>query len=156
MRRSGLISVCFFALFLAATNLASAGLLGVFQGKIVKSTTDHPPPSSSKLPQHWLYIESRNGSVRRVNVSSARVEYDDDFPPKHRRRNPADALRLRAEVRITAEQDHTDDGSGDWQAQEVLILAPVAAQDRKKDEDKTRPDPARPRTGTVPGVVTTE
>ena|SRR5579864_1721107 len=147
MRRSGLIGICVIALFSATTHLASAGLLGVFQGKIVKSSAvNSGSKSKSAPPEHWLYVQSRNGSVRRVNIAKALVEYDDDVPAKQRHKNPAESLRLATEVRITAEQDHTDDGSGDWQAKHVLILAPSAPVEKKTGPAKT---------GQTHGVVTT-
>jgi hypothetical protein len=149
MRRSGLFVACFIALLLTPPRHASAGLLGVFQGKIVKASTIHSgAKSKSKTPARWLYVQSRNGSVRRVNVTKALVEYDDDVPAKQRRKNPAESLRLSTEVRITAEQDRTDDGSGDWQAQHVLILAPTTPAENK-------PGPGKARPATTPGVVTT-
>ena len=154
MRRSGLVSLCVIAMLLAGPRQGSAGILGVFQGKIVKATSVNAgSKSKTKLPQHWLYVASRNGSVRRVNVARATVEYDDDVPAKQRHKNPAESLRLATEVRITAEQDHTDDGSGDWQAKHVLILAPTLPA-KNKEGDKTQPD--KPRTGTTPILVTTD
>ena len=146
MRRSGLISLCVIAVLLAGPRQASAGILGVFQGKIVKNSAIHSG-SGSKTPERWLYVQSRNGSVRRVNITKALVEYDDDVPPKHRRKNPAQSLRLATEVRITAEQDRTNDGSGDWQAQHVLILAPSSPPENK-------PAPGKSHTAST-NVVTT-
>src|SRR2546423_8534985 len=100
---------------------AHSGLLGVFQGTIVKSSR-----LNAKTKERWLYVQSRNGSVRKVNIAKALVEYDDDVPAKQRNRQPAEGLALDTEVRITAEQDRNRDGSGDWQAEHVLILAPRA------------------------------
>ena len=152
MRRSVSICVGVIAVLLATSGLVSAGLLGVFQGKIVKSSAvNSGSKSKSAPPEHWLYVQSRNGSVRRVNIAKALVEYDDDVPAKQRHKNPAESLRLATEVRITAEQDHTDDGSGDWQAKHVLILAPIAPVQNPPVEKKTGPA----KTGPTRGVVTT-
>jgi hypothetical protein len=152
MRRSGLIIACVIAFLFAAPHSASAGLLGVFQGKIVKTSVSAKSKSGSKskaaTPDRWLYVQSRNGSIRRVNAAKALVEYDEDVPVKQRHKNPAESLRLATEVRITAEQDRTDDGSGDWQAQHILILAPTSPAENKAGPRKTRPVSA-------PGVVTT-
>src|SRR5438105_126206 len=116
MRRFVLLVLC----ILICSGAAHAdGLLGVFQGTIVKSSRPN-----AKTHERWLYVQSRNGSVRRVNIAKAPVEYDDDVPAKQRNKQPAEALGLDTEVRITAEQDRNSDGSGDWQAKHVLILGP--------------------------------
>ncbi len=117
MRYSGLIAIFISCLVFSSLSFAS-GLLGVFQGKIVKSSS-----LDSKAHEKWVYVESRSGAIRKVNIAQALVEYDDDVPAKQRRKNPAESLRLATEVRVTAEQDRTSDGSGDWQAKRVLILA---------------------------------
>ena len=117
MSRSGLLGCCLT--FLLATNTPASGLLGVFQGKIVKAYS-----LDSKTHERWVYVQSRSGSVRKVNIARALVEYDADVPAKERLKNPSQSLHMATEVRITAEQDRTNDGSGDWQAKNVLILAP--------------------------------
>jgi len=133
MRRLALLSLC---LLISACLVHSEGLLGVFQGTIVKSSR-----LNAKTKERWVYVQSRNGSVRKVNIAKALVEYDDDVPAQQRNKQPAEALGLDTEVRITAEQDRNSDGSGDWQAKHVLILAPRA--------------PARTKPMSSPGLSTT-
>jgi hypothetical protein len=120
MRHFGLFAACAVAMLIAPLAFGG-GLLGVFQGTIVKSSS-----LNAKTQEQWVYVQSRSGSVRKVNIAKALVEYDESIPAKLRLKNPAESLRLATEVRITAEQDRTSDGDGDWQAQHVLIL-PVKA-----------------------------
>src|SRR3954470_19053940 len=94
-----------------------AGMLGVFQGKIVRG-----PVAKGKA--RWLYVQSRNGMVRRVNIARASVEYDEDYPVSLKQQKPASSLALDVEVRITAEQEHSKKGDGEWQGREILIIAP--------------------------------
>ena len=76
--------------------LLAAASPGSFRGKIVEG-----PNTAGK---NWLYIQGRNGMVRRVDVSHAHVEYDEDVPMASRSRIPQDALKPGVDVRITAEQ----------------------------------------------------
>ncbi len=126
MRYSGLSALCLTMLLMATfTNAASGGVLGVFQGTIVKSWA-----GNSGSQEHWVYVQSRSGSVRKVNIAQALVEYDENVPARMRHKNPLESVRLAAEVRITAEQDRSADGSGDWQAKRVLILAKAIGKER--------------------------
>jgi hypothetical protein len=93
---------------LALLPSADARILGVFQGKIIKT-------SNARL----LFVQGKSGFVRRVDIRRATVEYDDDFPAAARTSRPQDALKVTTEVRITAEQKKDV-----WLADEVLILAP--------------------------------
>jgi hypothetical protein len=96
--------------------LVLGGTPGSFRGKIV----DGPNSGTDKK---WLYVQGRNGMVRRVEVAHARVEYDDNVPTASRSRDPEDALKTGAEVRITAEQG----SDGEWRASRVEILSPAEA-----------------------------
>ncbi len=98
--------------------LLASGTPGSFRGKIVGG-----PNSAQK---DWLYIQGRNGMVRRVDVSHAHVEYDEDVPAASRSRNPQDALKPGVEVRITAEQG----SDGEWRASRVEILDSGAGPER--------------------------
>jgi hypothetical protein len=88
-----------------------AGTPGSFRGKIVTG----PHAATEK---NWIYIEGRNGMVRRVDVSHAEVGYDEDVVTAERLPKPQDGLIAGVEVRVTAEQG-TD---GEWRAGKVEIL----------------------------------
>lgn len=100
--------------------VSEAKILGVFQGKIIKT-------SAAKAGQQWVYVQGKTGFVRKVDVAKAVVEYDDDFPVEARVAKPAQALTVSAEVRITAQQKKDV-----WLADEVLILAPNPSEKPKK------------------------
>ena len=89
-----------------------AGTPGSFRGKIVEG----PRAATEK---NWIYVQARNGMVRRVEISHAHVEYEEDVPAAKRSRNPQDAVKVGAEVRITAEQG----SDGEWKATIVEILS---------------------------------
>ncbi len=109
-------SFCLLALTLLLSALVYGGTPGSFRGKIVEG----PHAAAEK---DWIYVQARNGMVRRVEISHAQVEYDEDVPANSRLRNPQDALKAGAEVRITAEQG----GDGEWRASQVEILALASA-----------------------------
>lgn len=56
--------------------------------------------------------------ARRVDISHARVSYDESVPTATRLAKPEDALTAGAEVRVTAEQG----SDGEWRASQVEIL----------------------------------
>ena len=95
--------------------VADARILGVFQGEII-----HGPYSVGK--HRWIQLQSRNGFVRKVEITSATVTYDEDYPVAERVSDPADALMMYAVVRVTAEQAKSKKGDGAWRATEILIL----------------------------------
>ena len=72
-----------------------------------------------------MYVQGKNGSIRRANIAKAVIEYDDDYPQAKRLKIAADSLIKAAVVRVTAEQDAAKDG--EWQATNVLIVAPPGA-----------------------------
>jgi len=97
-----------------------AGTLGSFRGTIVRG----PDQSSG-----WIYVEGRNHTLRRVNASGAKVEYESDVPAEERKKPIPKVLPLGTPVRVTAEQD---DG-GEWHATEIEILkAEPPSDDEKK------------------------
>jgi hypothetical protein len=118
---------------------ATAGsITGVFQGKIVQL-----PSAKSNSKIKWLYIQSKNGAIRRANIANAVIEYDDDYPAAKRHKRAAESLGRAIEVRVTAEQDVGKDG--EWQATTILILAPRrnAQKPNKKMPDAPAPTVAR-------------
>ncbi len=98
----------FLALVLGLAVLAAA-TPGSFRGTVVDN------PNSAK---GWIYVQGRNGSARRVEITHAKVVYDEDVPAAARRPKPEEALTPGAEVRVTAEQG----SDGEWHATQVEIL----------------------------------
>ena len=101
------------AVIVAWVVLASA-TPGSFRGTIVDN------PNATK---GWIYVQGRNGTARRVEVSHAKIEYDEDVPASERNAKPEDALVSGSEVRVTAEQG----SDGEWHAERVEILKSSAA-----------------------------
>ena len=89
--------------------IAATATPGSFRGTIVDK------PSAAK---GWIYVQGRNGTARRVEISRAKILYDEDVPAAERRPKPEEALTPGAEVRVTAEQD----SDGEWHATQVEIL----------------------------------
>jgi hypothetical protein len=91
--------------------LAFAGTPGMFRG-IVGEVADRGP--------NWIYVEGRNGAIRVVEISSAKVVYDPKVPPSQRRKIAANSVARGADVRVTGE---LEDG-GEWRASEIEIVHP--------------------------------
>jgi hypothetical protein len=128
MRYSRLLAL---AILLSLISTASAGsITGVFQGRIVQLP-------SAKSKSKWLYVQGKNGAIRRANIANAVVEYDDDYPASKRHKRAADSLDRAIEVRVTAEQDEAK--GGEWQATNILILAP-----RRNSQKPSRRAPDAP------------
>jgi hypothetical protein len=73
--------------------------------------------------------------ARRVDVSHARVSYDDGVPTETRLPRAEDALIAGAEVRVTAEQG----SDGEWRATQVEILkAAGKASDQRQGWHRSR------------------
>lgn len=113
-------ALCLLVALLLLCPAVDAKILGVFQGTIVKT----PSPTGGK---RYLLIQGKSGFVRKVDVTKATVEYDEDFPTAIRSARPAEALTLRTEVRVTAQQKKDV-----WLADEVLILAPRGDAKRRQ------------------------
>lgn len=109
-----------FALILALAILAVA-TPGSFRGTIV----DNPGAAKG-----WIYVQGRNGTARRVEISRAKILYDEDVPATERRPQPQDALTPGAEVRVTAEQD----SDGEWHASQVEILKAAGAEQTSRQQ----------------------
>ena len=114
--RSSARAVLSGAFILLIAVLAMAGTPGSFRGTIV----DGPLGASGS---RWIYVQGRNGAARRVEVSHARVSYDEAVAAAGRQGKAADALVPGAEVRVHAEQD----AQGEWKASWVEILKTAAA-----------------------------
>src|SRR6266481_7551034 len=128
MRYSRLLTL---AILLSLIGTAIAGsITGVFQGRIVQMP-------SGKSKAKWLYVQGKNGAIRRANIAHAVVEYDDDYPASKRHKRAADSLDRAIEVRVTAEQDEAK--GGEWQATNILILAP-----RRNSQKPSRRAPDAP------------
>ena len=84
---------------------------GSFVGQVVNG----PNADAGKK---WVFVQSKKGATRKVEISSAKVVFDDDVPKKDRTAKPEDAIKEGAQVRVTASQD----SSGEWKASEVEIL----------------------------------
>lgn len=110
-------------LILLLSTLVCAGTPGSFRGKIVEG-----PHAAAE--GNWIYVQARNRVVRRVEISHAQVEYDEDVPAAGRWHNPQDALKAGAEVRITAEQG----SDGEWRASRIEILEAPAPSSKAKVE----------------------
>jgi hypothetical protein len=110
-------SALVLGLVLIASLVAQGRILGVFQGQIVREPYIH---NKGK----WLVVQSRNGFVRKVEISRAQIDYDEDFPTSARLTKAEQSLIESTEVRITAERLKSGKGDGDWQATEILILTP--------------------------------
>jgi hypothetical protein len=89
-----------------------AGTPGVFRGTLVQG------PGKEKIDGRWIYVKGRNGLLRRVEISRAKVSYQKSVPNAKREKLPELALKPGTEVRVSAEQD-TD---GEWRADEVEVL----------------------------------
>ena len=107
-------------LILAACASLLAGTPGSFRGTIV----DAPESSPGK---NWIYVQGRNGTARRVEISRADVSYDEDVPQANRAKNPSEALVPGAEVRVTAEQG----SDGEWTASTIEILKAAAKTEQR-------------------------
>lgn len=113
MRRS--LGIAISLAIVVPMALAYAGIVGVFQGRIVQ-------PSGMTREEGILYVRARNGMARKVKVEKAVVvEYDEDVPKPQRRRSAAQSLCENTLIRVTAEQSEQEDG--EWKAINILILA---------------------------------
>jgi len=89
---------------------------GSFRGTVVEGDQGSPKPG-------FLYVQGRNGSIRRVDISQASIEYDEDLPPDQRKAQAREQLVVGAEVRVTAEEGK----DGEWRASQVEIIKPAPA-----------------------------
>ena len=109
-------TIAAFRFFIATTVLFSGfslgeGAIGIFQGLAI--------PGSSHETGKYIYVQGRNGSLRRVKITGAKVSYADSIPLSQRIKSPIECLQERPEVKVTAEQG----GSGEWKAREIVIIS---------------------------------
>ncbi len=105
--------------------LTFAQVAGSFRGTVVES-------DESAVASNWLYVQGRNHTIRRVEISHARVEYDEAVPSANRKSKPERSLVAGTEVRVTAEQGK----DGEWRASRVEILGIAEANPRQKTAGK--------------------
>jgi len=108
-------TIAAFRFFIATTVLFSGlafeeGAIGIFQGLAI--------PGASHEAGKYIYVQGRNGSLRRVKITGAKVFYADSIPLSQRIKSPIECLQEHPEVKVTAEQD----GSGEWKAREIVIM----------------------------------
>jgi hypothetical protein len=99
-----------FAMLFAVPSVFAAD--GTFIGKVVD------PPANAPVATGWIFIQSRNNMLRRVEVSHAEILFGEDVPVDQRHKCTSKCLSPGQEVRVTAHQD----SSGEWQAKRVEIL----------------------------------
>jgi len=106
------------ALFLSIgyASLAHSATPGSFRGTVVEGEQGGPQ-------QGWLYVRGRNRTLRRVDISHASVEYDEDVPLGQRKTSAREQLIVGAEVRVTAQQGN----DGEWRASRVEIITLASA-----------------------------
>jgi len=114
-------------LFIASV-VGLAGTPGSFRGTIV----DSPNGTAAK---NWIYVQGRNGMARRVEISHARVSYDEDVPAADRRGRPEEALTAGTEVRVTAELG----SDGEWRASRIEILRAAVRSERSEKQEPAIP-----------------
>ena len=105
-----------------------AGTTGSFAGTVVDG-----PESSSQ----WIYVQGRNHSMRKVDVSRAKIRYESGVPRQGHAPSGSNQLPAGTPVRVTAEQD----AAGEWRATEVEIL-----HDRQPNDEKKRLSPTTSQT----------
>lgn len=86
------------------------GTVGIFQGLVVSGL--------SRNSATYIYVQGKNGNIRRVRVTGAKVYYADTIPVSQRITSALQCLQEHPEVRVTAEQA----GNGEWKAQEIAIV----------------------------------
>lgn len=96
---------------ISSLSLAGLAASGTFRGTLVSD----PVTQDS---HRWVYLQSANGSVRRVEVSRAEVVYGEEMGRQPHPAKASAALRQGTGVRVTASQDET----GEWAATRVEIV----------------------------------
>src|SRR3954447_17189139 len=98
----------FFALLLLSPLAFASSITGVFQGTVVQIASPKPQAKTRRM-----YVQGKNGIIRRANIARSKFEYDEEYPRAKRHKNPEESLKTAATVRVTAEQDLGKDG--EWQ-----------------------------------------
>lgn len=108
MRRSYLL----LPILLLIVTPGLAGTPGSFRGTVVQS------PDKEKSAGRWIYVKGKNGMMRRVEISKAKVSYGESVPKTRREEVPDLSLEPGAEIRVIAEQE----SDGEWHATEIELL----------------------------------
>ena len=103
-----------------------------FRGKVIEVASPQPDPN-----QRIIFVVSKNGALRKVEIGAAKVVFSEELPPKDRAGEASAALKHGAEVRVVAEEN----GHGVWKARSVEILRLPGA---KVDPPKPDPHPDDP------------
>ena len=128
-------------LLLFFTSGLFAGPSGTFLGTLVS-------PSGNHSEARWIYVKGKNGVIRRVEISAAKVGYAENIPAEQQKQPAAAALQPGTEIRVTASQD----ANGEWRASRVEITAAVKdippadsddTDDADSDSEGTLPDGLR-------------
>jgi hypothetical protein len=93
------------------SSIASFAASGTFRGTLVEDVV-------TQDTHKWVYLQSANGSVRRVEISHAQLVYGDEVGHHPHSAKASEALRKGVGLRITASQDE----SGEWAATRVEIV----------------------------------
>jgi hypothetical protein len=101
-----------------------AGTPGTFRGVVVEA------PAASRT-DGWIFVKGKNGMLRKVEIKSAAVHYEDTFPAAKKKGSPKASLKPGIEVRVTA----TQGSDGEWHASEVEIVDTESEQELPPDPD---------------------
>ena len=129
------------ALAVLLTLPAVASTPASFRGKVIEF------PTGKSLPSGLIFVMGRNGALRRVQVGSAHVSYDQHIPTKFRHKQPTQSLKHGADVRVEAEEN----GHGVWRARHIEILGvPGAPAPEPRAQAKPKlPQSEHPATGPI-------
>ena|ERR1051325_8413926 len=105
----------------------------MFRGRVVE-LADQPKRAG------MIFVMGRNGSLRKVHVSNARVQYADEMPAKFRKAEPSESLVQGAEIRVEAEEE----SAGLWRARSIEILQ-VPGSPKPKEYAPPAPKKSPPR-----------
>ncbi|MDT8070176.1 MAG: hypothetical protein ROO76_18575 [Terriglobia bacterium] len=103
---------------------AFAGTPGIFRGVVVDA------PAASRA-DGWIFVKGKNGMMRKVEIKSAVVHYEETFPAAKRKQSAKLSLKPGSEVRITA----TQESDGEWHASDIEIIDPASEQEIPPDPD---------------------
>jgi len=92
-------------------SVASFAASGTFRGTLVQDPV-------TQGPQTWLYLQSPNGSVRRVEVSHAELVYGEEIRRQPHPAKASEVLRQGVCLRIRAAQNE----AGEWADIRVEII----------------------------------
>jgi hypothetical protein len=110
----------------------------MFRGRVVELADQPRRPG-------LIFVMGRNGSLRKVHISSAHVQYADAMPAKFRKPQPSESLVQGAEIRVEAEEE----SAGLWRARSIEILqvpgSPKPREYAPPAPKKTAPPPTLSR-----------